>query len=252
MAFYTDAKALNNNCGSSQVTSLLIASFCLGDTLYNAIQEQNILDKIMQNHLDLLEALYSQRAIRYFKDQDIPNEIIYRLIEIATKAPSGGNSQPWRFLIIKNQDVKNEIGNLYLQSWNQVYGSSSNGERNLEQKVMTSASHLAENIAKAPVWVMACLNHDGSDSHMGRGASIYPAVQNFLLGCMEFGLGSVITTLHKRYEKEVKELLNIPDNTETAALLPLGYLDEKINYGPTKREPVNQITYQDSWGNPFK
>ena len=74
------------------------------------MQEQNILDKIMQNHLDLLEALYSQRAIRYFKDQDIPNEIIYRLIEIATKAPSGGNSQPWRFLIIKNQDVKNEIG----------------------------------------------------------------------------------------------------------------------------------------------
>jgi hypothetical protein len=50
----------------------------------------------------------------------------------------------------------------------------------------------------------------------------------------------------------VKELLNIPDNTETAALLPVGYLDEKVNYGPTKRESVNQITYQDSWGNPFK
>ena len=136
----------------------------------------------MQNHLDLLEALYSQRAIRYFKDQDIPNEIIYRLIEIATKAPSGGNSQPWRFLIIKNQDAKNKIGELYLQSGNQVYGSGSNGERNLEQKVMTSASYLAENIAKAPVWVMACLNHDGSDSHMGRGGVNLSCCAKFFTG----------------------------------------------------------------------
>tara|TARA_A100001037_G_scaffold178628_2_gene160262 strand:- start:29 stop:649 length:621 start_codon:yes stop_codon:yes gene_type:complete len=205
----------------------------------------------MKKNLKLLDAIYNQRAIRYFKDEEIPDEIIHTLIEIATKAPSGGNSQPWRFLVVKNQDIKNEIASLYLKSWNLAYGSDSKGERNLEQKVMTSASYLAENIATAPVWVIACLNHEGNDSHMGRGASIYPAVQNFLLGCMEFGLGSVITTLHKRYEKEVKQLLGIPKNTETAALLPVGYLDDKAKYGPTKRSPVNQITYEDNWGIPF-
>ena len=177
----------------------------------------------MQKNLNLLDAIYNQRAIRYFKDQEIPDEIIHKLIEIATKAPSGGNSQPWRFLVVKNQDIKNEIAGLYLKSWDLAYGSDSKGKRNLEQRVMTSASYLAENIATAPVWVIACLNHEGNDSHMGRGASIYPAVQNFLLGCMEFGLGSVITTLHKRFEKEVKQLLGIPENTETAALLPDGY-----------------------------
>ena len=205
----------------------------------------------MKKNLKLLDAIYNQRAIRYFKDEEIPDEIIHTLIEIATKAPSGGNSQPWRFLVVKNQDIKNEIASLYLKSWNLAYGSDSKGERNLEQKVMTSASYLAENIATAPVWVIACLNHEGNDSHMGRGASIYPAVQNFLLGCMEFGLGSVITTLHKRYEKEVKQLLGIPENTETAALLPVGYLDDKEKYGPTKRSPVNQITYENNWGIPF-
>ena len=205
----------------------------------------------MQKNLNLLDAIYNQRAIRYFKDQEIPDEIIHKLIEIATKAPSGGNSQPWRFLVVKNQDIKNEIAGLYLKSWDLAYGSDSKGKRNLEQRVMTSASYLAENIATATVWVIACLNHEGNDSHMGRGASIYPAVQNFLLGCMEFGLGSVITTLHKRYEKEVKQLLGIPENTETAALLPVGYLDGKANYGPTKRAPVNQIAYQDNWGIPF-
>ena len=151
----------------------------------------------MQKNLNLLDAIYNQRAIRYFKDQEIPDEIIHKLIEIATKAPSGGNSQPWRFLVVKNQDIKNEIAGLYLKSWDLAYGIDSKGERNLEQRVMTSASYLAENIATAPVWVIACLNHDGNDSHMGRGASIYPAVQNFLLGCMEFGLGSVMPPLHK-------------------------------------------------------
>lgn len=205
----------------------------------------------MKKNLGLLEAIYNQRAIRYFKDQEIPDEIISKLIEIASKAPSGGNSQPWRFLVIRNQEIKNEIANLYLKSWNLVYGNDSKTERHLEQRVMTSASHLAENISRAPVWVIACLNHDEGHSNMGRGASIYPAVQNFLLGCMEFGLGSVITTLHKRYETEVKQLLKIPENTETAALLPVGYLDEKTNYGPTKRAPVNQIAYQDQWGIPF-
>ena len=199
----------------------------------------------MQKNLNLLDAIYNQRAIRYFKDQEIPDEIIHKLIEIATKAPSGGNSQPWRFLVVKNQDIKNEIAGLYLKSWDLAYGSDSKGKRNLEQRVMTSASYLAENIATATVWVIACLNHEGDDSHMGRGASIYPAVQNFLLGCMEFGLGSVITTLHKRYEKEVKQLLGIPENTETAALLPVGYLDGKANYGQKKRATVNQIAYQD-------
>ena len=72
----------------------------------------------MKKNLKLLDAIYNQRAIRYFKDEEIPDEIIHTLIEIATKAPSGGNSQPWRFLVVKNQDIKNEIASLYLKSWN--------------------------------------------------------------------------------------------------------------------------------------
>ena len=86
----------------------------------------------MKKNLKLLDAIYNQRAIRYFKDEEIPDEIIHTLIEIATKAPSGGNSQPWRFLVVKNQDIKNEIASLYLKSWNLAYGSDSKGERNLE------------------------------------------------------------------------------------------------------------------------
>ena len=82
---------------------------------------------------------------------------------------------------------------------------------------------------------------------MGRGSSIYLAVQNLLLAARGLGLGSVFTSLHKRYESEVKTLLGIPDNVETAALLPIGYPAEGARYGPTRRLPVQDVTYWERW-----
>ena len=83
---------------------------------------------------------------------------------------------------------------------------------------------------------------------MGRGASIYPAVQNILLAARGLGLGSALTTLHKGFENEIKTLLGIPENVETAALLPIGYIAEGDGYGPTRRRPVGEITFWDTWG----
>ena len=79
------------------------------------------------------------------------------------------------------------------------------------------------------------------------GSSIYPAVQNILLAARALDLGSAITTLHKRYEKEIKDLLGIPDNVETAALLPIGFIQEGYKYGPTSRAPVSEVTYWEKW-----
>jgi nitroreductase len=84
---------------------------------------------------------------------------------------------------------------------------------------------------------------------MSRGGSIYPAVQNILLAARGLGLGSVITSLHKRYENEIKELLGIPEDVETAALLPIGFPAEGSRYGPTRRAPVEEVTFYDRWGN---
>ena len=94
----------------------------------------------------------------------------------------------------------------------------------------------------------ARIEHDGSPSTLGRGSSIYPAVQNLLLAARGLGLGSVSTTLHKRFEQEIKDILGIPENVETAALLPVGYPAEGVSYGPTKRAPVDEITSWERWG----
>ena len=109
--------------------------------------------------------------------------------------------------------------------------------RRLSQQVHSSASYLAEHMAEAPVLVLACIRHDGSPSSLGRGASIYPAVQNLMLAARALGLGTALTTLHKRYEREVKEVLGIPDNVETAALIPLGYPAEPEHFGGSRRKP---------------
>jgi nitroreductase len=101
-------------------------------------------------------------------------------------------------------------------------------------------------MADAPVLVFACIPHLGT-SNLTLGASIYPAVQNFLLAARAMGIGSVLTTLHKRYEVEIKELLNIPDNVETVALLPLGYPADGEGYGPTRRRPVSEVIHWEKW-----
>ena len=201
-----------------------------------------------ENEIGLFEAMYTQRAIRHYTDEPVSDETVRRLIEAASKAPSGANSQRWHFLVIRDADTKRRIGEYYWQSWERAYGSRAETEPNIQTNVRSSATHLAETMADAPVLIMACIEHDGTASTMGRGSSIYPAVQNMLLAARGLGLGSVITTLHKRYEDEIKGILGIPDNVETAALLPIGFPQEGYRYGPTRRAPVEEITSWERWG----
>ncbi len=202
----------------------------------------------MPEEIGLFEAMYTQRAIRYLKPDPVPDDIIEKLIEAASKAPSGGNRQPWRFLVIRDADAKQKLGDFYYQAWLAAYGPSESPTGGLQRHVRDSATYLAENMKDVPVLIMACVEHDGSPGTMGRGSSIYPAIQNLLLAARGLGLGSVITSLHKRYESEVKELLGIPENVETAALLPIGYPQDGVEYGSTRRQPVNEITFWERWG----
>ena len=202
----------------------------------------------MPEDVGLFEAIYSQRAIRYFEPDDVPDEAIHKLIEAGTKAPSGGNRQGWKFLVIRDQATKDKIGEYYEDGWEHAYGSANPNPPGIQPHVRRSADHLARTIAQAPVLLLACIEHDGGPSTMGRGGSIFPSVQNILLAARGLGLGSCLTSLHKRHEDEIKALLGIPDNVETAALLPVGYPADNNRYGPTRRAPVEEVAYLDRWG----
>lgn len=201
----------------------------------------------MTDQIGFFDAIYTQRAIRHLKPDPVPRETIERLIRAGTKAPSGGNSQGWKFIVITDPETKSAIAEYYLQAWEMAYGNQNPSPPNIQNHVRSSADYLARNMADMPVLLMACIHHDGSPSTITRGSSIYPAVQNILLAARALGLGSAITTLHKRYEKEIKDLLGIPDNVETAALLPIGFIQEGYKYGPTRRAPVSEVTYWEKW-----
>ena len=197
--------------------------------------------------ISLNDAIYSQRAIRKFENRPVSEELVYQVLDAAIRAPSGGNRQPWAFIVIRDVTKKQQIAKLYKSSFEQAYGSPSQNQR-LGNQVYNSANYLAHHMSECPVLILACVQHDGSASSMSRGSSIYPAVQNLMLYARALGLGTVITTLHKRYENEIKSILGIPENVETAALIPMGYLGADEHFGGSRRVPVESVTFRDTWG----
>jgi nitroreductase len=193
--------------------------------------------------MTLFEAIYAQRAIRRFKSDPVPQEAIEQIIEAAVRAPSGGNRQPWSFVVIRDDAAKRRIGEWYLDGWNVTYASDTSRPHNA---LYRSAEALAHHIAETPVLILACTS--GTSTSITSGASIYPAVQNLMLAAAALGLGTVITTFHRRHEEELKQLLGIPADVQTAALIPVGYPANGERFGGSKRRPITEIAHYDRWG----
>ncbi|MDA0770605.1 MAG: hypothetical protein BZY79_05680 [SAR202 cluster bacterium Casp-Chloro-G4] len=199
----------------------------------------------MSADIDLFEAMNTQRAIRYLKPDPVPDEMITRLIDAATRAPSGTNQQRWSFIVVRDSELRGKLGDIYQKAGRAAIPRLQYVEAE-NKRLFNSAVYLVDHLGEAPVLILACIEHGGSTT-LTTGASIYPAVQNILLAARAMDLGSVLTTFHKAYEDEVKNLLGIPDNVETAALLPVGFLAEGVSYGPIKRRSVDEVLHLDRW-----
>ncbi len=204
----------------------------------------------MTEDISLFDAIYSQRAIRKLKPDPVSDELIHKVIEAATKAPSGGNREPWAFIVIRDASTRQKIGEWYRDAWNKTYVADAEGGKNLPdamKRVFGAAVHLARNLQDVPVMILVCATNTPPPSPHAGGhyGSIYPAVQNLLLAARGLGLGASLTTLHKLHDQEMKDLLGIPDSVETIALIPVGHPIGK--YGPTTRKPVEEVTHWDRW-----
>ena len=188
----------------------------------------------------VFEAIDTQRAIRRFKPDPIPETVVARILEAGTKAPSGGNGQPWQFIVIKDPDLKAKVAAIY---------EAAAGRRSPASGAPPPKLGPPTPMAEAPLLIMVCrrtLDPPIATSTPSLYASIYPAVQNMLLAARALGVGSVLTTVHIRRADEMNALLDIPDDVETCALLPMGY--PKGHFGPTQRMPWQEVTYIDRWG----
>ncbi len=194
---------------------------------------------------DFFETLYSQRAIRRFKPDPVPARLIERVIEAAARAPSGGNRQPWAFLVVSDQPKKDRIAQWYHEGWTAMYASDPSRPRNA---LYRSAEHLAHRLAETPVLIFPCIAlRPREEPSFATGSSIYPAAQNLMLAATALGLGTVITTFHRRREAEVKALLGVPENYATSCMIPIGWPADGEHFGGARRAPVSSIIHYNSW-----
>jgi nitroreductase len=204
--------------------------------------------------MDLFEAMSTQRSMRRLKPDPVPDPVIRQILDLAICAPSGGNRQGWSFVIVRDAAKRARLGELYREAWGELmkvpyYATASQAPPDSPAgRMLASARHLSEHLGEAPVLVLACIALDpGATPTMTIGASIYPAVQNLMLAARALGVGSCLTTIHKYRDAQVKELLRIPADVETAALIPLGYPVGK--FGRPPRRPVTEVAHWDGWRN---
>jgi nitroreductase len=197
--------------------------------------------------MDVFEVINTTRAMRRLKKDDVPDELIWKVLEAAIRAPSGGNRQPWAFMIIRDRATKEKIAGWYLEAWNATYVQAKATVTADPQgaRMFGSADHLANHLAEVPVLILAMVR-SGAVGTSPSGSYIYPAVQNLMLAARALGLGTTLTTLHRAHEADVKALLSIPDEMETMALIPLGWPEGKFGMGP--RRPVEEVTHWEAWG----
>jgi len=202
--------------------------------------------------IGVFEAIHSQRQFTRYKPDLVPREAIDKIIDAATKAPSGGNKQPWHFIAITERDLIDKIGGLYRDLWLGAMGATPPPG---EPPAYTSARYLANHMPEVPAMILVCADHTkgtvpytkGDTIERGRYASsLWLAVQNLFLAARALGLGTRITTTHLREEQKVKDWLGIPDHVETLCLTPLGY--PRGRFGPTDRIPSADVSSYNRFG----
>jgi nitroreductase len=203
---------------------------------------------------DLL--LSTTRSVRKRLDFDRPveREVLLECLQLAVQAPTASNRQTWRWMVVTDPDLRLKVADYYRAAalpYLRESLAAAEAEGGQEKRVFDSAMYLAENLEKAPAFVIPCLDEDleqGDQTAMIVAlGSICQAAWSFQLALRARGLGSTWTTLHLRHAAEVGELLGIPAGITQVSLIPVAYT-KGTDFKPAKRPPVTEITYWDSWG----
>jgi nitroreductase len=195
--------------------------------------------------MDLFEAIRTTRAMRRLDTaREVSDHDLTTIVEAATRAASGGNRQPVRWVVVKDAGKRKRLGELYrecaveaLKMYEEEAKTNAVAARNLK-----SYWHLADHMGESPAIILAC-----ATGQRGRvEASVFPAVQNLMLAARALGLGTTLTTIHRCNEEAVKQLLGIPDDVHTFCMIPVGY--PLGRWGEAPRRPVEEVTFWDRWG----
>lgn len=214
-------------------------------------------DESRSNEFDLWEALYTTRAMRRVKPDPIPLAAQERILDAAVRAPSGGNTQGWRFLLVDDAGVKVKLGLLYREGVEHLFATSY-ADRIAAAKndpeapaaraflqMIRSIEHLAINFETTPLFLFGLSRNDGS------GRSILPSVWSAQLAARALGIGTALTSILANHSQEQTcEILDVPRNSGWAisACVSFGYPTGR--WGVAQRRPAYEVTYRNRWGEP--
>ena len=211
---------------------------------------------------DIYEMMSTLRAVRRLRPDPIPDDVMDRVLQAAAWAPTGGNMQPWRVIVVTSSERKQALADIYKPAW---YRYAKGYDKRIVQLPADEAEkarrnrlagdYLADHLHEAPTILMFVADPQMmaiTDAKLDRvsmvgGGSVYTAVQNAMLAARTEGLGCVLTTLHCLAEEEVKEALRIPEGWATLAMVPLGY-PIGSGHGAITRQSVTALAFDDAFG----
>jgi nitroreductase len=205
--------------------------------------------------LDVLDALATTRAIRRYRPDPIPEADLARILWSATRAPSGSNRQPARYVVLRDgpaaTDARALLGGAYRAAWGEKRSThgfdqgSGADPTSPKARAAWAMQAYVDGFERIPVVVLACIRR-WRKPHISEGASVYPACQNLLLAARALGYGGVLTMWHGLVEDDLRRVLGIPDDVVLAGTITLGRPEG--GHGPVRRLPLRDVVYDDRWG----
>ena len=211
--------------------------------------------EIAEDRVGLLEGLVTTRAIRRYRDEPVPDAALRDILFAATRAPSGSNRQPFRFIVLTDSEVASRAKTLIARGARSIWEDkrktdqydqrSGQDERSPKARMARTMDAYVDNFERVPALILPSLVRYREPTPM-EGASLYPAVQNLLLAARALGYGGVITGFQGLVEQELKELLGIPEEVFIGCTISLG--KPVGHHGPVRRRPMSELVYGDNWG----
>jgi nitroreductase len=205
--------------------------------------------------MDLLDGIATTRAIRRYRPDPIPTDDLATILWHATRAPSGSNRQPARFVVLREGpaaiEAKALLGAAFRAGWGGKRGTngfdrgSGADPDSPKARAARAMQAFVDRFEQTPVVVLACIERWRAP-HISEGGSVYPACQNLLLAARALGYGGVLSMWHGYVEADLRRVLKLPDEAVIAATIALGVPEG--HHGPVRRLPLRDVVFDDTWG----
>lgn len=204
---------------------------------------------------DVWEVMRTASAVRRYRDEPVADYVLERCLTAASWAPSGGNQQPWKFVVLRSAQAREVVSTGAAKTWQAMtdfyhLAAPEDGAEDAKSRALRTMAEHTRVGGAAPALVMFCIRPQPGASELQQGGSIYPAVQNFLLAARAQGLGAAITLWHYSCEEELREVVGVPGEWQIASLLTVGW--PRGGHHSVRRKPVPDVAATDHWDRPWQ